>query len=386
METALYVIFLVSVFAPLYTYAIYPLILQAIPPSHTYVTDQQAVPLVSVLVAAYNEECIIAEKIINMSELAYPADRIEFLIGSDGSSDRTVAIASSFTELPNLKVFDLPRGGKVQVLNVLLREARGEILVFSDANTMCDRQAIRKLISRFADPAIGLVSGQLYYQVGEASGLGAKCLGTYWQYENWIKRQESKLGRLSGANGAMYAIRRGIVSEIRTGIVNDDFYMTIYTLQAGWDVIMDPEAVAYEEPNDDLESQFKRHVRDGAGHYQAMAVFWRMLFPRKGSFYYVSHRVVKWLVPFLLIAAFFSNLALSLVSPAMLALFCLQVIGYAVLFLFWLMSGRGWHLAGLIGKLLQMACYFMTVNIALLVGFFKYIGGKQDAAWETQRS
>ncbi|KAF1086090.1 Beta-monoglucosyldiacylglycerol synthase [Sporotomaculum syntrophicum] len=385
MVTLLYVIFFVAVFAPLYTYAIYPLILKALP-ARSYVTDNNAVPLVSVLVAAYNEECVIADKIKNMSELDYPAERIEFLIGSDGSSDRTVEIARSCSTMPNLKVFDLPRGGKVQALNALLREAGGDILVFTDANTLLDRQAIRKLVSRFGDQAIGLVSGLLHYSVDENSGQGAQSLGTYWKYENWVKMQESKLGRLSGANGGLYAMRRGIVPEIPPGIVNDDFYMANYTLQAGWDVVMAEEAVAYEKPNDAMSSQFKRHVRDGAGHYQAMAVFWRMLLPRKGSFSYVSHRVVKWLVPFMLIAAFFSNLVLSFFSPVMLVVFWLQVLGYGVLLLNWFINRRGGRLPGIVGKLIQMACYFIAVNIALLVGFFKYLGGKQSSTWETQRA
>ncbi|GBF33834.1 glycosyl transferase group 2 family protein [Desulfocucumis palustris] len=341
--------------------------------------------MVSVLVAAYNEECVIAEKIKNMSELDYPADRIEFLVGSDGSSDRTVKIANSFLDIPNLKVFELPRGGKVHALNALIRAAKGDILVFSDANTMYDRQAIRMLVRRFGDPAIGLVSGQLRYKVDETSGQGAKSEGVYWKYENWVKMHESKLGRLSGANGAIYALRKGIVPEIRTGIVNDDFYTATYTMQAGWDVIMEAEAVAYEVPNDDMGSQFKRHVRDGAGHYQAMTVFWKMLFARKGSFTYVSHRVVRWLVPFLLIAAFFSNLALSFINSVMLVVFCLQATGYAVLILYWFVTSRGGELPGKIGNFIQLTFYFMSVNLALLVGFFKCVGGKQCAAWETQR-
>lgn len=385
MVTTLYIVLALSLFAPIYTYAVYPLLLKLMAKKE-YKVDETYRPIVSILVAAYNEEKVIKEKIINLSQLDYPADKIEFLIGSDGSSDRTVEIAEKHSHFSNLKVFDLPRGGKVNALNSMLKEAKGEVLVFSDANTMYDSKAIINLVKYFTDDRIGCVSGQLRYKIDESAGHGAKSESAYWKYENWVKVLESKIGRLSGANGAIYAIRKGLVKEIRKGIINDDFYVATYVLQSGYDVILETEAIAYEEPNDEFSGQFKRHIRDGAGHYQAIAVFWRMLFPRKGSFVHVSHRVIRWLVPFFLIIAFICNAALVGQSVFMAVLFACQVVGYLVMFAYYLGMKKG--IAGnkgFIGKLLNIVFYFFSVNLALLLGFVRLIRKQQMATWETQR-
>jgi biofilm PGA synthesis N-glycosyltransferase PgaC len=388
MITFLYIVLILSLFAPIYTYAVYPLLLKLMAgfAKKDYTVDESYCPTVSILVAAYNEEKVIAAKILNFSQLDYPAEKIEFLIGSDGSTDRTVEIAKSYSHLKNLKVLDLSRGGKVKALNVLLKEAQGEVLVFSDANTIYDCKAILNLVKYFTDDRIGCVSGQLRYKVDESSGLGAKSESAYWKYENWVKVLESKLGGLSGANGAIYAIRKGLIKEVRNDIINDDFYMATSVLQLGYDVILETGAIAYEEPNDELQSQFKRHVRDGAGHYQAIAVFWRMLFPRKGSFVFVSHRMIRWLTPFFLIVAFIFNAMLVSQSVFTAILFILQTVGYLLMSIYYLATKKGMvGKEGIIGKLLNITFYFFLVNSALLLGFARLISKRQKTTWETQR-
>lgn len=383
--TVLYVLLAISIAAPVYTYAVYPLFMKLLP-MKVYDNDEKYRPFVSVLIAAYNEEKVIAEKIENLAELDYPTDKIEFIIGSDGSSDRTVEIASRYSHMTNLKVIDLLRGGKVNALNAMLRVAKGDVLVLSDANTMYDNQAVKKLVGHFADKRIGCVSGQLRYKLDHASGHGAKSEGVYWKYENWVKAQESKRGRLSGANGAIYCIRTGILEQIKPGIINDDFYVSTYVLQTGWDVIIEPAAIAYEEPNDDFQSQFDRHIRDGAGHYQAIATFWRLLLPRKGSFVHVSHRVIKWLVPLNLMVAFITNAILAFDTIPMAILFICQFLTYAALIAYYfIVIKQGRQPTGIIMKLFSMLFYFMSVNLALLLGFIRLITKQQQATWETQR-
>ncbi len=388
MNKLISVVFAISLFLPIYTYAIYPFILKILAGfrKKKYIIDEQYQPYVSVLVAAYNEEKVIAGKIENMLLIDYPADKIEFLIGSDGSSDRTVEIARRYSHISNLRILDLPRGGKVNALNCMLKEANGDVLVFSDANTMYDSKAILNLVKYFIDERIGCVSGQVRLAVHEKSGMGARSENTYWKYENWVKVLESNIGRLSGANGAIYAIRKGLVPEIRKGIINDDFYVSTYILQAGYDVIFEDKAIAYEEPNDEFVSQFKRHTRDGAGHYQAIAVFWPMLFPRKGSFVHVSHRVIRWIVPFLLMIAFMSNTLLVAQSWFMLALFVCQVLAYLILVgYYFAVVRRGGKLNGAVGKLISIIFYFMSVNLALFLGWIRLIRKQQKATWETLR-
>jgi biofilm PGA synthesis N-glycosyltransferase PgaC len=388
MITCLIIVFVLSLFAPIYTYAIYPFLLKFMAKFYRkdYKINESYRPTVSVIIAAYNEEKVIADKIRNLNQLEYPSDKIEFLIGSDGSSDRTVAIAKSFSQIKNLKVLDLPRGGKVNALNALLEKATGEILVFSDANTMYDFKAILNLVKYFTDNRIGCVSGQLRYKFDISAGLGAKSESAYWKYENWVKVIESRVGRLSGANGAIYAIRKGLITEVRKGIINDDFYIATYVLQSGYDVILNPDAIAFEEPNDEFESQFKRHIRDGAGHYQAIAVFWKLLFPRKGSFVHISHRVIRWLVPFFLIIAFISNAMMIGQSAIIDALLIVQILGYLAMGIYYLMLKKGTtQKKGVIGKLFNILFYFFSVNLALLLGFIRLVKKQQKATWETQR-
>ena len=207
MYLALIILLSLAIILPLYSYLLYPIILKALirikdaPVSNKESSDSAYTPQISVIVAAYNEEKHIGEKIINLMALDYPNDRIEFLVGSDGSLDATVVLARQVAHDPRMRIFDLPRGGKVNTLNRLLGEAKGEILVFSDANTMFNPMAIRMLVRHMVDPKIGCVSGQLRYQISAKSGYGAISESVYWRYENWVKELESRLGRLSGANG-----------------------------------------------------------------------------------------------------------------------------------------------------------------------------------------
>ena len=377
-------LFSLSVFAPFYTYGLYPILLRLLP-KEKFQKDSSYEPAVSILIAAYNEEKVIKEKVENLLQLEYPQEKLEIWIASDGSTDQTVILAQEAGK-DWIQILDLPRGGKVAALNAMLSRAKGEVIIFSDANTMFEKHAVQKLVRNFKDQRIGCVSGQMRYKVDHTSGEGAKSESAYWKYENWVKKQESKLGRLSGANGAIYAIRKKYLPEIPSGIINDDFYVSTYLLQQGYDVILDVEAVAYEEPNDKLGEQFKRHVRDGAGHYQAMRVFWRMLLPRKGSFVYVSHRVIKWMVPFFMISAFISNLILGLREAGWFFLWICQAAGYVIMLLYGVMTKKKRKIKGMVGKLVSITFYFVSVNAALLCGFFRFVGNKQKGTWETSRS
>ncbi|WPC43283.1 glycosyltransferase family 2 protein [Clostridium sp. JS66] len=388
MKVFLYVTLAISIFAPIYTYVVYPVLLKVVGIffQKKYKIDKNYRPFVSILVAAYNEEKVIKEKIINLSKLEYPDDKIEFIIGSDGSSDKTVDIAKSYSHIKNLRILDLPRGGKVNALNSMLKIAKGEVLVFSDANTIYDSKAVKELVKYFTDKTIGCVSGQLRYKLDESSGNGAKSEGLYWKYENCIKALESKLGKLSGANGAIYAVRKDLIKEIRKGIINDDFYIATNALQLGYDVILETKAVAYEEPNDEFLSQFKRHVRDGAGHYQSIGIFWRMLLPRKGSLVHISHRVIRWIIPFCFISTFITNALLLTQSLFMEILFVCQIIGYLTLgFYYEFIINKNRNINNSFEKFFRFIFYFMAINFALLLGCIRFLRKQQKAIWETQR-
>lgn len=385
MTKILIVFFCISIVMPIYTYVLYPVILFVFKKKQ-YIVDDEYCPKVSVIIAAYNEEKEIANRIVNLTKLDYPQDKLEFLVGSDGSTDRTNEIVSKMvSDIDNLKFFVCERGGKVSVLNTLLENATGEIVVFSDANTEFDSLCIKNIVRNFTDKRIGCVSGQVRLKVDINSGEGAVSEGIYWRYENIVKKLESRIGRLSGANGPVYAIRKELCSKIKKGVINDDFYVSTYVLQSGYDVIMDVNAVAFEKPNDDFKSQFKRHIRDGAGHYQAMTIFKRMLLPRKGSFVYVSHRVIKWLVPFCLIVLLVTNAILSFKYIFFKYLFIVHLAMYFVLILYGFILMKLRNNKNILTRLIGIIYYFISVNLALFIGFIKYITGKQGAVWETQR-
>jgi len=377
-------LFAVCIFLVIYTYIFYPLTLVFISKfvKREYKRDENFVPKVSILVAAYNEEKIIAERIENLLSLHYPADALEILVGSDGSNDRTVEIAKTFLNYQNLRLFDLGREGKVSVLNTLLKESTGDILVFTDANTMFKADALRHLVRHFVDERIGCVSGQLRLRV-KRNCTGSQGESVYWKYENLVKQMESSVGKLSGANGAIYAIRKELCPLIKEGIINDDFFVSTSVISNGYDVIMDQDAIAYEEPNDTLSSQFQRHIRDGAGHYQALAHFSKLLSPFGGlnSFTYVSHRVIRWIAPFCIILVFILNALLISYNVTYLHLFNVQVGGYAVMVIYYFLQKYG----VVKNRVINIPFYFLCVNLALILGFFKFMLGRQKRTWETQR-
>jgi poly-beta-1,6-N-acetyl-D-glucosamine synthase len=377
------VLLVVLFLMPIYTYLLFPLILALIGlfRRERTIIDELYCPMVSVVIAAYNEESVIEAKIDNLLSTNYPSDKIEFLVGSDGSTDRTAELMLGRGGHQSIRCFVLPRGGKVATINALLREARGEIVVFSDANTMYDEKAISKLVRHFADSMIGCVSGQLRYKVEKGSGDGAVSESAYWKYENRIKILESRLGCISGANGAIYAVRRQLIPRIDEKVINDDFFLSMKVLERGCKVILDTEAVAYEKPNDDMGSQIARHIRDGAGHYQALARLWRMLLFRRGGFVYFSHRVIRWLVPFALIIAYFYNALICVDSILLATMFSIQTIGYLLLICYSLLKKRGrWS-----NRYADIIQYFFLVNLSLLIGFANLAMGRQKAKWETQR-
>ncbi len=355
MIKTLYILFVISILAPIFTYAIYPLLLKLFR-AHAYRTDAGYKPHVSVIITAVGsaESVDIEKKRKNIAGIDYPADLLD------------VSIVHSQSELRS-RIASVP----------------GEIVLFTDTETEIGVRAVANLISRFADDRIGCVCGQLRKKPDQD---GNPTDGVFWKYENMVKSAESRIGRLSGANSGLYAVRKNILPVIGDDVIHVDFYIATSVLQAGYDVVMDETAPVYEKPNDSIDDSFNRHVRDGAGYYQALAVFWRMLLPRKGSFVYWSHRVLKWLVPFNMIIAFAISAILMLTSKMMTLLFVLQALAYLLMILYYVfVAKQNRKPRGTVGKLTSLAFYFVSINLALFLGWLKYISGRQTAVWETQR-
>jgi cellulose synthase/poly-beta-1,6-N-acetylglucosamine synthase-like glycosyltransferase len=365
----------------LYSYVVYPLLVWGlsalfgrtrVPPA---VGGDDQLPTVSLLIAAYDEESVIAERIQNALALDYPVDKIEIVIASDGSSDRTNDIVRSFSDR-RVRLLAYPeRQGKAGVLNAAFREVRGDIVVLSDANTHTNAAAVKNLVRWFRNPDIGVVCGRL---ILTDPATGTNVDGLYWRYETFLKRCENRLGALLGANGAIYAIRRDLYTAIQRNTLIDDFVIPLRThLQTGCVIEYDNEAVAYEDTPGAIGSEFKRRARIGTGGFQSMPALWALLNPSRGwiAFTYFSHKVCRWLCPFFLVGALITNLFL-LTVPMYQTAFAAQIAIYGV-------AGLGTRLShpGLPFKFLRLTTLFAGMNLALLVGFWRWVNEEPQGAW-----
>lgn len=342
LTTAAYVLFFLSVFIPVYTYGLYPLILLFFRKKQ-YESNDVFLPEVSVLVVPNKDENLTNEKLESLRNLKYP--NYEVLTCEKG-------ICACFP------VIEIDHTQKTSELNALLKASRGDIILFTDHKTPIDSLAVGCLVRHFADNRVGCVVGQLR----------SDSPSVFWKYENYIRWQEGKAGRVSGANSAIYAVRKEYVKSIPENIINVEFFVPTVVQQEGHDVLFDSDAVAYEQPGAQAD-----HVSDGAGYYQALRVFWRMLLPRKGSFVYWSHRVLKWLTPFCMIMAFISSAICSFTHLLTALVWLFQFIGYGLVCFYYQWEKARFDLRpkGLLHKFFDIVVYFVELNVSYIVGFFK---------------
>jgi cellulose synthase/poly-beta-1,6-N-acetylglucosamine synthase-like glycosyltransferase len=372
-------VFWVSGALVVYAYAAYPFVLwclarlfgrRPLPPP---LPDEP--PMVSLLVAAHNEEAEI-DRLIQTALLSdYPAEKLEIVIASDGSSDATCDIVRSYARCGVRLLEYAQRRGKASVLNSAFGELKGDVVVLSDANTRFDPQAVRKLVRWFGDDQVGVVCGRLVL-VDAATGRNVD--GLYWKCETFLKKCEARLGALLGANGGIYAIRWSLFEPIAADTIVDDFVIPLQAkLRTDCAIVYDAEAVAVEETPKTLIDEFRRRTRIGAGGFQSISLLWPLLAPRHGwtAFTFLSHKVLRWLCPFFLLALLASNLMLAgepTYQWALLGQFAFYALSMLASFvpprLRWL-------------KPLRLATMFTSMNAALLVGFFRWLRGSQKAAW-----
>jgi cellulose synthase/poly-beta-1,6-N-acetylglucosamine synthase-like glycosyltransferase len=338
--------------------------------------DTERLPSVSLLIAAYNEEAEIEQRIQNALAMDYPADRLEIVIASDGSSDATPSIVRRYAER-GVRLLDYhQRRGKAAVLNSAFSEVNGEIVVLSDANTHFHPGALRRLTSRLADPQVGVVCGRLILNDPET---GRNVDGLYWKYETFLKKNEGRLGALLGANGAIYAIRRDLYRPIPDGTIVDDFVIPLQAkLRTGCSIVYDNQATAHEETPRAIGVEFHRRSRIGAGGFQSVGLLWRLLDPRRGwiAFTFFSHKILRWLCPFFLLALLGSNILL--VERRLHHHLLLAQLG------FYLVAALAAFLPPRLKLLkpLRLATMFTGMNMALLIGYWRYLCGWQKGVWK----
>lgn len=375
--------YFISLFLLFHTYFFYPItlfFLQRFNKRNVREKDKISdfIPNVKMIIAVYNEEKIIKEKIKNCLSLDYPIKKLKFLFASDGSNDKTNSIIKAHLN-QQIQLLELKRGGKTKTLNEALKFVSEEICVFSDANTMYESQTIKELVKNFFNKKVGCVCGKLVYR-NPKKVLSGEGESSYWRYETQLKIMESRMGYVAGANGAIYAIRSSLFENIPEDIIiNDDFFISMKIVLRGFKSIYEENALAYEEVAPSATSEFQRHVRDGAGHYNAVIYLWRLLNPFLGwkSYIYWSHRILRWLAPFLLIVVYLLNYYL-IDFPIFFMLFFLQTT-------FYFSAGLGFLLSKKINIpiLFYIPYYFCNLNIALILGFAKFLTKKQKAAWDS---
>ncbi|MGA8509650.1 MAG: glycosyltransferase family 2 protein, partial [Candidatus Sulfotelmatobacter sp.] len=307
-------LFWISAAFAVYVYLGYPLLLwglQVVVPSS--LGKQSVAPSVSLLVAAYNEAAVMADKIRNSLVIDYPVDKLEVVIASDGSKDATAEIVRSFAQGDpggriRLLHFEENRG-KMAVLNDAVRELRGEIVAFSDASSMLAADSVRTLVQSFSDPRVGAASGVYRLLKKDQSRLGSQ-EDLYWKYETFLKVQEAKLGAFTGAHGSLYAIRRVLYPFPSPGTINDDFMIPMRILERGYRVAYEPAAVAYEEAHE-MEG-FSRRVRITAGNIEQLREIKSLIWPPRPFvlFCLLSHKTGRLLVPVFMLIALAANIGL----------------------------------------------------------------------------
>ena len=336
-------------------------------------------PEVTLLVAAYNEEDFIQSKIENSLALDYPQGKLKFLFVTDGSSDKTAEIISKY---PAIQLMHKPeRRGKIAAVERSMPYVVTEIVVFTDANTLLNKGAIKNIVRHYANPKVGVVSGEkriLNRNADEAVGAGE---GIYWKYESLLKKWDYELYSVVGAAGELFSIRTALYRPIPPDSLIEDFYMTLQIAKRGHKIAYDPEAFALEEPSASVGEELKRKIRIAAGGIQSVARMKELLNPfRYGwlSFQYISHRVLRWtLAPLALPVIFISNLMLMPVNSFFYTMFWLQCAFYIIALIGYWMERKNLRL-----KLLFVPYYFCLMNYAVYRGFFRYIRGSQSVLWE----
>jgi cellulose synthase/poly-beta-1,6-N-acetylglucosamine synthase-like glycosyltransferase len=338
-------------------------------------------PNITVLITAYNEEKAIRHKLQNTLAIDYPKDKLEILVASDGSTDKTDEIVREFSG-EGVKIFRQEgRVGKTITQNNAVELAKGEIILFSDATSDYQADVLRKMTPSFADEKIGCVAGKLIYIDKERSGVG-KGAKSYWSYETFIKESESRACSLIGASGCLYAVRKSAYKPMYAEACSD-FLIATVLYEQGLRTVYEPNAICTEETNKRTDKEMQMRVRVIS---QTFTDLWRnlsMLNPFKSGFYaieLISHKVFRYAVPVFLFCLLISSAFLAVSSVFFTVCLILQFGFYLSALIAWLLEKSGKS-----PRILAIPLYFVLTNLASLIGFYKFLRGEHYARWEPIR-
>ena len=366
----------------IWTFALYPLTLlvrSRLRPRP--LTAQGCVPTVTIIVAAHNEEKVIGEKLANIRRLTYPRDLLEVIIASDGSDDATNAIVDQAGA--TFRLLRLPRSGKARALEAAVSQARGEVLVFTDADSLVAPDALQALVSSFADPTVGGVAGHQRYRSSDSDDSEGE--RGYWAIETLLKRLGSNAGNAVAASGSLYAIRRRFFRPIPPG-VNDDYFLSAGVIHQGSRLVYEPRAVVEVQPAGSLRDEFTRKVRVMSRAFRTELYLKALLDPRVHGFYSVqilSQKILRRAAAVPLFALALSSLAASQRGVIYRLAASVQVLVYGAGLVGWLAQER---LDGRLRRALALPAYLLMVNVAGMVALWKVIRGRRIELWTNQRS
>jgi len=382
---AVEIIFWMAFNLMVYSYLIYPFICLLLAArkkqNENCYTETDSLPGISIVMAVFNEQKVIQEKLESVFKTSYPLDKIEFLIGSDNSTDKTNDIIAEYArQYPQIKFTNFTqRQGKSNILNRLVPTAQHDVLIFTDANVMFSENLLFQLAKHFKNPEIGQVGANIINRGVQKDGISFQ-EKAYIQRETLIKYQEGVIwGASMGAFGACYALRKNLFRIIPPNFLMEDFFISMNVFEHQLKAITELDAIAYEDVSNEIKEEFKRKVRISAGNFQNLSVYKHFLLElyEQPGFSLLSHKVIRWFGPVLIITLLVSSAIAALTNQFYLWMFIALLSGMATMFIEPMLSKAGIHL-----KPLRFISYFCWMNTALFIGFIKYLKGINTNVWQ----
>lgn len=338
-------------------------------------------PFVTLVVAAYNEEDFILEKIENTLNLNYPADKLQVIFITDGSSDKTPDLIRNNSPFELLHQSE--RRGKVAAMNRAFQFVKAPIIIFCDANTLLNKECIREIAAHYEDEKVGAVAGEKKIMVSKDGKAAAAGEGLYWKYESFLKKLDSEFYSVMGAAGELFSVRTSLFEKAGEDVIIEDFVQSMKVCQNGYVVHYEPKAYAMETGSLSMKEEQKRKIRISAGAFQAMVILKDLFNVFKYpviAFQFISHRILRWTIcPLAIVTLFISNIFLVVKDsgPVYFVFLFLQFLFYGLAIVGWIFANRNIKI-----KVLYIPYYFLFMNVSVFLGFARFVRKNQSVLWE----